>query len=165
MAMNVWKTEEIRGVKYEIHVDDKGRFCIQIDGDWIKAPTFESLKKRLSEIGRVKQKNIAIPFVYWEKDYHDKGKILRGVCVGIHAGNNNLLVKYGNEKTAQQLSTWRMEPCLDPKHADRLETLNRAVTAAEKALEDFVEKNKLDLPKMVAEIIGKEEPGEEPPKV
>lgn len=152
-------TETIRGVKYEIEVDQEGRFCCLIDGDWIRATSLELLKKKINETSRAKQKNIKIPFVVWSQGWaSEEGELQRGVCVGIHGGNNNLLVRMDGSTSVEQFNNYRGQKPYDPKHAGELERLHKAVKAAEAALENFQEKNSLDLRKMVAGLIAKEGP-------
>lgn len=151
-------TETIRGVKYEIEVNENGQFACKVDGDWLRAPTLDSLKKKISDAGRAKQRNIKIPFVIWNEGWaSEEGKLEHGMCVGIHSGNDNLLVKMGGNPSVEQMNNYRGGKPFDPKHANELERLHKAVKAAQAALENFEEKNGLDLRKMVATLIAKEE--------
>lgn len=149
-------TETLRGVKYEIHVSSDGVFTCEVDGDDLKSKTLEGVKQLILKHSKGKQKNIKIPFVSWEKDYHDSGKIVRGVCVGIHGGNDNLLMKYEGEKSTQQES-YRRNCHVDPAHAAELERLAKAAEQAQEAFEKFEREHELKLKEMVAKILGTEE--------
>lgn len=152
-------TTEIRGIKFDIDVNDDGSFRTTLDGETLKAPTLDQLKKKLNEHTRAKQKNVKIPFVYWdEADWSDSsGKIVHGVAVGIHVGNGNLLARLGGGDTQQLRGYHRSERYFDPKHAAQLEKLWKAKEAAKKAIEEFAEEHAIeDLKKLVEKAIGEE---------
>lgn len=149
-------TETIRGVKFEIHVTDDGTFtCTSVEGDALRSKTLEGLKQLILKHSKNKQKNVKIPFVVWQHDHRDKGKVVHGICVGIHGGNGNLLLKYEGGKTEQE--SYRHNTYIDPEYAAELERLARIAEAATTAYEEFERKHALQLKEMVAKILGTEE--------
>lgn len=147
-------TLTIRGLAFEIEVDDRGSFFCRTDGGILKATTLEGLKKKLTEHSRAKQVNISIPFVYWDDGGWDtKNKLIRGVCVGIHAGNDNLLVKLGNGDV-QQLSGYRnSDKYVAPEHGQELARIQRAIQQLKKERDEFYEKFALDLRAMIIKAL------------
>jgi hypothetical protein len=146
--MPTFKVETIRGVEYEISLTGAGIFTVEVDGDDITATTYEALRKKLMAINK---KKIAIPFVYWDKDAE---KIARGVVVGIHAGNNNVLVKQDGRQNVEQLRSWfGRNRYFAPGVAAKLRELNKALMKAEKDLESFSEKNALDLGELATKAL------------
>lgn len=151
-------TIKIRGISFDIFINNQGKFFTQIDGDDVKADSFDALKKKLmSSTGR---KSISIPFVYWEDAgwNSESGHLVRGVCVGMHAGNDNLLVKLGNDQGTQQFSAYHHEQHFDPKHAEEITRLQEALTSANKAWEKFKEKHRFNLRDAVVKALGGKEP-------
>jgi hypothetical protein len=147
---------EVRGTKYEIHIGDDGKFMVEVDGVSHTAPTLDSLKKRLNEVTRIKQKNIAIPFIMWEEKFDKDGEIRHGVCVGIHAGNGNFMVKLDGGD-AHQFPRWQNDGFFNPKAEKRLIELHKALSKATNDLEKFAKENKLNLLRKITELIGQEE--------
>ena len=149
-------TIRIAAITFEVEVDRQGQFWTNVDGGRVAAPSFDLLKKALIKHAAEARKNISIPFVCWEKDWNDEnGKLVHGVCVGIHAGNNNLLVKYQGDKAAQQLAyTRRSNNFVAPEHAYELEKLEKAVETITKARDKFVEDHHIDLREAVEKALG-----------
>ena len=148
---------EVRGCKYEIDVSSDGTFSATIDGYQVQAPTLEQVRKKLIEQSKRKQKNIRIPFAFWEQEWNDdKGKIRKGVCVGMHAGNDNLLVKMDDEKNAGQMTNYGNTKYVKPEDAAELEALSRAVDSARKARDKFLASHTLDLRDEVWKALGAE---------
>lgn len=150
-------TIKIRGIEFEINIDKDGKFYAEVDGSMVRAGTLDALKRKLNGATR---KQVSIPFVYWDNDGWDNrpGKLVHAVCVGIHVGNDNLLVKIGKEPTTQLRGYRGSDHYFDPKDADELKRLQDARALANKALEQFRERKCIDVKALViAAIGGKEE--------
>jgi hypothetical protein len=148
-------TEKIRGIEYEIEVDGHGNFFSVVDGQRLTATTFEILKKKMVEHTRARQANVKIPFIYWDDGWgEDKGKIVKGTCIGIHAGNNNLIVRIGSE--TKQMGGYRGETMFAPEHEAELTRLQLQMKKAERELYNFKETKSLDLKAMVIKQIGEQ---------
>jgi hypothetical protein len=147
-----YSTENIRGIDYEIEVDHRGQFICKADGDDLEDVTFEGLKKKLMEHSRTKQKNINIPFIFWSDDFGHEEKIQRGICVGLHAGNNNLLVKLGSGGV-QQLASWRCEKVFAPERMEELKRLRKNLKKAQGDLEKFTDQHSLNLRAMILKLL------------
>jgi len=153
--------EIIRGIKYQIEITSTGEFYVEVDGDRISGPTLEIVKRKLSDHVKAMAGSISIPFVYWRPaEWDDKWDdkkpcLVKAECVGIHAGNDNLLIKQEGGKV-QQMSHYHRVRAFDPKHAAKLTELGTAKHNAIKAFDDF-NKNELDLKAMVQEKLKKGE--------
>jgi len=147
-------TEKIRGIEYNIEISAEGSFFCTVEGAEIKATTLDALKKKLTEHSRAKQKNISVQFVYWD-DNDEIGKLRKGICVGIHAGNNNLLVRFAGDNRVEQFTIWWYKTCFSPKDAAQLEKLQKAVKAAQNALEEFRSENSINLRNLVQKELEK----------
>jgi len=154
-----FSTEKIRDIEYEIEINNDGQFFCSVDGSNVKAPTLDALKKQLMQASRAKQKDVRVPFAYWEDPgwNEDKGKIVTGVAVGVHSVNDNILVKLDGSARVTQLSSYHSsERCVDPKHADELRRLQEDIVAAKKAREDFIKKNGINLRAVILKAIAEE---------
>lgn len=153
-----YTTEKIRGINFEIEIDPGGLFFCKVDGDTISDVTLDGLKKKLMEHSRTKQKGISIPFVMWQEGDYDaeKGKVVKGVCVGVHAGNDNLMVRLGGG-AIEQFSHWRGNTkVFPPECADKLKELRQAHIRTKKELDEFTVENNLNLRELVAKAMKNE---------
>lgn len=126
---------EVKGKTFEVEVNSYGKFGTHFDGDYIQAESLAQLKTKLA--GCIsKERRVAIPVVTWED-----GMLRRGMLVGIHATNSNLLIRWEGEKGTSQVSHWRSD-LYSPKHAEELARLGQASRTAREALEEFERRNK-----------------------
>jgi hypothetical protein len=146
MKLDIYR---VRGVDYQIEISTSGKFLCDVDGERIEAPTLDALKGKINDYGKIKLKNVAIPYITYENG--DGGEIIHGICTGIHSGNNNLLVRENGATTSSQES-WG-EAKFHPKHADKVRELRRAIVKAKNDLEEYIEKHELDLKAMIRELI------------
>ena len=152
--MTAFGTEKIGGVKYDVNVNSDGVFWATVDGSDVKAPSLKELRDKLTAITRQKRKGVKIPFIVWESEWHDQpGRIEKGVCTGIHSGNHNLLALMGTSTLVKQISGYHGGPFFQPEQAAQLEKLQRNVEAAAEALEEFTEKYRIDLAKLVEKAL------------
>jgi hypothetical protein len=107
MATSKLTTIDVRGRKFDISVNENGLFGADFSDQWITAPSLEELREKLVRL--TKNTKISIPFIEW-----DGKKMRHGVCTGRHATNRNLLVKYDDNKTSEQASSWNVN-AVDPK--------------------------------------------------
>jgi hypothetical protein len=143
-------TEKIRGIDFKIKLNSSGQFSCEVDGEDFTSPTLEGLKKKLTEHSRARQKKIAIPFCCFEQDWNDEeGKLVHGICVGIHAGSNNLLVKMGGSVHSEQRRNWGSDKVVSPKDGAELKRLCQAVKVAATKRDEFLEKHAIDLRALV----------------
>jgi len=114
----------------------------------------ESLKQLTEKLADriARSKRVNIPICMWQKDrWNDNpGQIRMGIVIGIHGGNNNLLVKFDDEPKPQQVGYGNF---FDPKNADKLRLLSQALNDAEAAFKDFEEKHRIDARKKVLEAL------------
>lgn len=131
-------TENIKGQNFAIHLNGDGVFFTEYQGEQYKAPTLKALRNRIRTIISGTQK-LNILFTAVGHSWWSDAKLLHGVIVGVHDGNNNLLVKYeGRAKTEQESrSSDKFMRRFTAAETAEHNKLNKAVTAAEKALEKF----------------------------
>src|SRR5580704_5740868 len=89
---------KVRGNKYSITVgDEDGVFRANTaNGSQVSAPTRVELIKKIAAATR---RALSIPVMVWD---NEKSKVKRGVITGKHAGNDNLLIKWNGERSAEQ---------------------------------------------------------------
>jgi hypothetical protein len=142
---------EVKGKKFDIEVGSDGKFGTNSDGSWLKADTLDQLKTKLAtQISRAKLK-LSIPFCRWVAG----GRLRKGIITGIHASNNNILVKFDDEKTTEQEDIWYSGGAyIDPEHAGELDRLGKACMKASQEYDDFVDKHKFNAKEAVRKAMG-----------
>lgn len=154
-------TIEIKGRKFDIDVNGEGRFMAKFDGDNVWADSLKQLKETLQRRMSLTSAKLNIPFVRWEEDHWgDKGGLKFGAIVGIHGGNNNMLIKWKGEKTTEQDRSWGAKDYIDSTVAEELKRLALAKLAAEKEFKDFVENNSFDPRDAVRNVLSPEQAAE-----
>lgn len=104
---------EVDGKQYPLYVNVRGIFLVMLEeGEEIESSTLDALKQKvhLALLKKRRQATIDIPFYFWKVDTHWKvggihrvrGCLRSGRIVGVHAGNDNLLVKWDDEKGTDQ---------------------------------------------------------------
>lgn len=140
--------ETIKGKKFEIHVGDDGRFFSVDDGSRTEADTLAGLKTKLASGMRRAAVKVEIPVVWW-----NNGKLKRGMFTGIHARNQNLLLREDDGKS-EQISSWEgSKKYFPPEHAEQLAELSAASVAAANALEAFTDKYSFDIRYEIKKIV------------
>jgi hypothetical protein len=149
------KTIEVKGRSFDLTLNREGEFCTEYKGEQVSAESVKSLSsKLLLRINR--EQRVSIPFAYWESNsWDDKpGHIRTGAIVGIHGGNNNLLVKFDDAKTSEQFSY--SNEFVEPDKGPELARLGNALNAAQKAFSDFKDEHCFNARDKVKDALGEE---------
>ena len=153
MARTKFSATHIRGQKIDLYIDGDGKFSAEYDGEEYYAPSLEALTKKLN---RATKKPLSIPFYRWEQEYGAKaGKLRHGMIVGLHAANNNVLVKFDGEKGSEQDRAWSNSSFLKltPDEATKYESMRKAYSALGEQIEEFEESHKFSGRKAAEEAI------------
>lgn len=157
------KTITIREKQFDIYVTENGRFYTQLepkagysdDSNTIEATSILDLSKKIESTLKLKQK-LNIRFVRWETgDYREsKDKLKRGTVIGVHGGNQNLLVQWDGEKSSEQDRSWGNEMYLrlDAIEEKEYVLLKKNLKALEARIEKFEQKHAIDMKSEVAKI-------------
>lgn len=132
-------TITVRGVDFDVSVDDRGKFSVNFDGRPLTADSLAELTIKLNRATR--SAKIAIEFAALREH-----KVTRGVCTGKHASNHNLLVKWETGEN-EQLSSWDLRACVTPdaETVAKYQGHESAVAAAVKARDEFVKAHAVNL--------------------
>ncbi len=150
--MQKFKTIVVKGKSFAVDLTGEGHFQTTYNDEAVSAESLKSLTfkltARISQEGRV---NIRI--AYWEKDSwsDEPGKLVTGSIIGIHGGNNNLLVKWDGDKSSEQCHP--NADFIDPKHADELMRLGQALDKAKNTFDRFKKKHSFNGLKRVRELL------------
>jgi len=103
--------KEVRGVMYDIHVDENGTFFSVVNEDKITGPTMDILLKRMQQATAPGRNSLKIEFsrLRGGDDGGVRGgepEIVHGVVTGKHATNDNMLVRIEGEKGSKQESMY-----------------------------------------------------------
>lgn len=141
-------TIDVRGIKFDVDVNEVGKFGTSYNGEWIKADSLEELREKLLRMTKASQVKISIAFIEWN------GKNMRqGVCTGRHGSNRNLLVKYADKKSSEQVSPWSLDHSVDPVHEAAYITLCQQFERAKLAKDEFEKRHRVDVKKLVDKAI------------
>lgn len=145
---------EVRGQRYKVSVDSRGKFNAEVSGETVEADSLKALEEKLAKVTKQKAKKIAIPFVRWEGE-----ALKRGTITGVHSGNKNLLIRWEGEKGVDQEyggSSFDGIRYLDMTADQQAEytRLCNAAMAADAAAETYAKLFRFDPRKRVEEIIG-----------
>jgi hypothetical protein len=135
----------IAGRKVEYGVDEKGIFKARYNGENYEHVTLAGLKSALER--QMKKAPLKIPVVKIEYLHYDKPGITKGVIVGVHSGNRNLLIKWDDEDHVEQHRDFR-ELLVASVDLKKLRTLRQSKRKAEEALDAFLQKNRFDRSKI-----------------
>ena len=154
------KTLKVRDREFEVYVDSAGYFCVDFDGETIEKPTLEDLKSRLMDLTKQKAGKIAIEFYRWVEDRwnDEKAKLKHGVITGLHAANDNVMVRFDGEKAEQDSRYYNSDSSflrLTKEEVNQYIKLRKALEAAKKVLTDFEEAHTFDAKEEVRAIIAK----------
>lgn len=131
----------LRGRDIDYTVDAQGIFHAEYNGENYQHQTLAGLKDKITVC--LKKKPIAIKILQIKTD-SDRLDIRKGVLVGIHSGNRNLLIKWDGNRGVEQVRSWSgkiLNPTVD---LSVLKALYRAAGEAQKRFDDFIENNKFD---------------------
>jgi hypothetical protein len=148
------KTIQVKGKSFDVTLSDKSEFQVTYDAEVVAAESLKSLTTKLSaRISR--EKRVNIPVAYWDKDSwsEEPGQLRMGVIIGIHGGNNNLLVKWDGAKASEQFPAFSAE-FVDPKQAKELKRLGEALDKAGKVFENFKKKHSFNGWERVHQLLG-----------
>lgn len=136
----------VRGHKIEIYTTDDGTWVAYPGDDRVEGPTRDKLKAALSRHLKAATLKVEVPFI--GKDWRGRPP-RRGVATALHSRNNTILVTW-EDGSKDQLSAYSGGLTLSGD-ADLAEwnALADAVKAADKALADYQEANKIDLAEAV----------------
>lgn len=133
----------VAGRKVEYGVDENGVFTASYNGEEYQHVTLAGLKGALER--QMKKAPLKIPCVMVESFHADNPEITKGVIVGVHSGNGNLLIKWEGQSTAEQCGRYHGDKLLSGSvDLKKLKALHQAKCKAEKVLDDFLEKNQID---------------------
>ncbi len=152
MALTKLRTIDVKGKKFDVSISLEGKFFAEFEREQISADSLKQLTDKLAS--RIKKsKRVAIPICMWEKEsWNDKpGRIRTGTIIGIHASNDNILVKFDDETKSEQISYGDF---FDPKDADELKRLSQALNDAETAFDEFKKEHEIDAKAKVREALG-----------
>lgn len=152
MARHRVKTMKLKGTMIDIEVDDSGKFWGQFGGEWYHDDTLKRVEQRLQNAAKVSTADVKIPFtgIVWGESDHDPTaiEVHEGVGVGIHAGNNNLLVRWAKDPDkTDQLRSYSIRDTYRFTKSERktLVELTKAYAQAHKALKKFLESKEFSL--------------------
>lgn len=131
---------------FEVTVNSGGFFQVEVDGADLHAPSFKELEAKVTKHLKLK---LSIRFCRldgdrWDSDDKEK-KLRRGVITGIHSGNDNLLIKWDDEKKIDQSYTHSEYLRLTEKEEQAYLALHRAYVKACADLERFREEHAIDV--------------------
>ena len=152
MPVQKVKTIQVKGKSFDLTLTDEGEFQTNYQDEAVKAESVKSLVSLLAtRISREKRVNIRV--AYWEKDSwsDEPGRLRTGAIIGIHGGNNNLLVKWDGAKGSEQVD--HNAGFVDPKHAPELKRLGEALDRAQRAFRDFKAKHSFNGWECVRELL------------
>jgi hypothetical protein len=146
---------EVRGKDIDIYVVDhphKGTmFIAEIKGEEYDGETVDDLVKKL--LRATKRKISVEVFVWREREdsrfgYAEKpAHLRRGICIGRHAGNGNLLIRWDGEKSTEQVTRWHGFPFLQLTEEEQKQYayLQKVLDEAKSAVSEFESTHTLDL--------------------
>lgn len=139
-----FKTINVRGVQYEVSVDDTGTFnCWVTDDTHLSANTFSDLKDKIAKETKKKSQGISVPFVRCESGT----TIRRGALTGIHASTDNLMVRWEDTGKTEQEHGWRHTNLylqVTPEEEHQYSALLQDSERAREALSQFIETHKFN---------------------
>ncbi len=134
-----------RTVEYGVN-EETGIFEASFKGEVFKNQTLAGLKAAMGNQMHRKPLNIpVIGVAYGRYGITEKLKITKGVCIGKHSGNGNLLIRWPGYDTAEQYHRYHFEPLLvGDADIERLKQLYKAKEDANEAYNSFLRKNQFD---------------------
>ncbi len=120
---------EVRRRKFEVFINEDGRFYTSDEGQTVRRDTLKELIKALSY--KVKRKKLNIPFVEAEHDWRGgKIQIRRGVVVGFGQRQGYILLEYSNgEKVCGRMDPGFLAGDTDVKELIRLHKESESMRA------------------------------------
>ncbi len=130
-----------RDVEYGVE-EKTGKFMASWNGERYESNTLTGMKGQLER--QMKKKPLNIPVLKIEIDYHDeKLELVKGVIVGKHSGNGNLIIQWGDLE-AEQFSSYGSTLLKATVDTKRLKKLFIERTKANKAWDEFKNENSFD---------------------
>lgn len=128
--------------------EDSGQFKSTWNGEKFESLTLKGLKDQLTR--QLKKNPLAVPIIKVETDHRDdKQNFIKGVVVGVHSGNRNLLVRWDGYGHADQERPFRREFLKANSDLKKLRQLYAGVKKAQKAYYEFLEANEFDHNKVI----------------
>ena len=135
---------KVNNLSYQVTVEDLGIFRTKInEDDWVSAKSLSELKRKLKGVRG--DLNLPCTRVYgrW---HEDDLKIKDGTVTGIHSGNGNILIKWDDGSTGQEQYRNNLSRRLTKEEVAEVTRLHKAMKAADKAYDDFLDSRVLDIP-------------------
>jgi hypothetical protein len=135
---------------YQIGVDEQGNFHVVVGESNFHDTTLNGLIEKIERATKIKAAKVEVKFHRLKADRYDREstKVISGVITGVHASNNNLLVKLEGGKTEQEsrYGHGNDEAFLRLKESEiaELESLQKAKLVAEYAVNTFLKAHAFD---------------------
>lgn len=140
-------TFEVDGKKFTIDVMNEGEFHTTINGEGVKADTYEKLKQKIVRSQRREKVRVSLPATLLESPRHsfhdeDKGSKLVDVTItGVHRRNRTVLYRRDDTKQAGDTSySDKLLKRLNPEQKTRLLDLLKAKVDSAAAYEGYINK-------------------------
>ncbi len=137
----------VNGVSYSVFVDHDGTFrTVDKQGDAITGKSLSELKTKIKRF--VGTLNIPFTNVTTMDDDDNKLTFTDGVVIGVHSGNGNMIIDWGNGRREQARSYYGSSYLrhLESEERDELQRLYTAKIAAETAYDEYLRKLVFQLP-------------------
>lgn len=149
------KNVEVRGQQIGVDVDNQGTFSAKVGDATVSADSLKDLIGKLERATKIEQARVSIQFSRW-----DDGAIKHGTVTGIHAANNNLLIKWDGVKgTSQEWRSGRWGEKterflrLTDVEEKQLLALYKAEEVATEAREEFEKRHAFDIGKELTKAL------------
>jgi hypothetical protein len=143
-----------RTVEYRVN-EETGIFEASFEGEVFKNKTLAGLKAAMGNQMRMKPLNIPVIKIEYSGYMREKLEITKGVCIGKHSGNGNLLVRWPGYDKAEQYHQYRGALLVGDADIKRLKQLYKAKEDANEAYNSFLNKTRFDK-QMVDKAFGEE---------
>lgn len=150
-------TLDVRGVTYDVELNETGHFYADAGGQTYHAESVEKLREKLVKATRASK--LDIRFCRPKKD----GSVAYGTVTGLHASNRSLLVHW-NEGSREQIPSYQCNDMLEPLSHDQAAELFALVSAANAAagrVVTFKLEHRIDVVKAAKNAIEAPEEGDE----
>jgi hypothetical protein len=140
---------DIKGMEFEITVDDDGEWGAVLDGSRVKAATREQLQAALLRATRQARAKVSIPFLAVEDEWREGRRvksIRRGTATGLHASSHHVLVIWGDGTKGRYSGHLELAEDTDEGEWRRL---YQAMTDARNALTEFERAHKISITKEI----------------
>lgn len=155
---------EVGGKAHEVFIQSDGQFMIVLDGSKVTDKTYDGVVRKAQARVKLKIADFKLPFVAVEHceaiSWHNghKPELRKGVATGLHNSNNNILVRWSDQKDAEQMSGYRHGMILHELSVNEEARFNKLLKTWWKAREEFIEflaKHEIELKQEVEDGIRK----------